>query len=116
MSRAWAMPVGARSAAPLDTAQPLPTALPAEVPMEAPAEPLSLIADDLEETERVLQATLASARPGVAELIAHLGHYRGKRLRPAILLLVARACGRVTLAHHVLAAVVEMIHTATLVH
>ena len=44
------------------------------------------------------------------------GHYRGKRLRPVLLLLTARACGKVTPAHHVLAAVVEMIHTATLVH
>src|SRR5262249_25288331 len=46
----------------------------------------------------------------------HLQHYRGKRLRPALLLLTARACGRVTPAHHTLAAVAEMIHTATLVH
>ncbi|MCC6419033.1 MAG: polyprenyl synthetase family protein [Gemmataceae bacterium] len=74
------------------------------------------IAADLEEVERVLALTLESGRPGVARLVAHLGHYRGKRLRPALLLLTARACGRVTPAHHVLGAVVEMIHTATLVH
>src|SRR5205807_2219056 len=37
-------------------------------------------------------------------------------LRPALLLLTARACGRVSAAHHILGAVVEMIHTATLVH
>jgi octaprenyl-diphosphate synthase len=37
-------------------------------------------------------------------------------LRPALLLLSARACGRVTDEHHVLAAVVEMVHMATLVH
>src|SRR5262249_41033200 len=46
----------------------------------------------------------------------HRSHSGGERLRPARLLLVARACGRVVPAHHVLAAVVEMIHTATLVH
>ncbi len=74
------------------------------------------IAADLEETERVLAATLAHPRDSVRQLVAHIGHYRGKRLRPALLLLTARACGRVTPAHHVLAAVVEMIHTATLVH
>jgi octaprenyl-diphosphate synthase len=74
------------------------------------------IAADLEEVERVLARTLQSARPGVTELIEHLGHYRGKRLRPALLLLTAHACGRVTPAHHLLGAVVEMIHTATLVH
>src|SRR5439155_1539123 len=42
--------------------------------------------------------------------------YRGKRLRPMLLLLTAHACGIVNRAHHVLGAVVEMIHTATLVH
>src|SRR5207247_11371001 len=55
-------------------------------------------------------------RPAVGRLIAHLGRCRGTRLRPALLLLTAHACGRVTSAHHTLAAVVEMIHTATLVH
>ena len=74
------------------------------------------IAADLEATERILRDALDSPRPGVAELLRHLANYRGKRLRPALLLLTAKACGRVTLAHHLLAAVVEMIHTATLVH
>jgi len=74
------------------------------------------IARDLEEMERVLVETLDSPHGHVKELVEHLGHYRGKRLRPTLLLLTARACGRITPAHHVLAAVVEMIHTATLVH
>jgi octaprenyl-diphosphate synthase len=74
------------------------------------------IARDLEEVERILFQTLDSPRPHVKQLVSHLGHYRGKRLRPALLLLTARACGRLTAAHHTLAAVVEMIHTATLVH
>jgi octaprenyl-diphosphate synthase len=74
------------------------------------------IAADLEEVERILTRTLETARPGVGRLVEHLRHYRGKRLRPALLLLTARACGRVTPAHHLLGAVVEMVHTATLVH
>ncbi len=74
------------------------------------------IARDLDEVERILRQTLESARPGVDALLAHLAHYKGKRLRPALLLLVAQACGKVTPAHHLLAAVTEMIHTATLVH
>src|SRR5436853_79273 len=74
------------------------------------------IARDLDEVERILRQTLDSSRPGVDRLIAHLAHYRGKRLRPALLLLTARACGQVGPAHHLLGAVVEMIHTATLVH
>jgi len=74
------------------------------------------VANDLEAVERILRQTLSSRQPGVARLIDHLSHYRGKRLRPALLLLTAKACGGVTGAHHTLAAVVEMIHTATLVH
>src|SRR5256885_1810483 len=74
------------------------------------------IARDLEEVERVLRQTFDGSRPGVGALLAHCRHYKGKRLRPALLLLVARACGKVGPAHHLLAAVVEMIHTATLVH
>src|SRR5947209_1509016 len=74
------------------------------------------IVDDLAEVERILARTLASRRPGMQAVLEHLRHYRGKRLRPALLLLTARACGRVSPAHHVLAAVVELIHAATLVH
>lgn len=74
------------------------------------------IQGDLDDVEHLLAETFASHRPCLTPLIAHLEHYRGKRLRPALLLLTARACGQVTLAHPVLGAVVEMIHTATLVH
>jgi octaprenyl-diphosphate synthase len=74
------------------------------------------IAADLEEVEKILRRALESCRPGVDRLLAHLPNYKGKRLRPALLLLVARACGNVKPAHHLLAAVTEMIHTATLVH
>src|SRR5436305_3925003 len=88
-------------------------------PRAAPPAPLGLtapIADDLEQVERILGESLVSRHPRVGEVVEHVGHYRGKRLRPVLLLLTAKACGGVTPAHHVLAAVVEMIHTATLVH
>src|SRR6266481_3136258 len=74
------------------------------------------IEGDLEKVEAILARQLAGRRACVSPLLARLRNYRGKRLRPALLLLTARACGRVTAAHHTLAAVVEMIHTATLVH
>jgi octaprenyl-diphosphate synthase len=74
------------------------------------------IQSDLGEVEEVLAQTIGSRRTSLTPMIAHLENYRGKRLRPALLLLSARACGRVTPAHRTLAAVVEMIHTATLVH
>jgi octaprenyl-diphosphate synthase len=74
------------------------------------------ILSDLAEVERVLAETLRHPHGAVQLLVSHLEHYRGKRLRPALLLLTARACGAVKAAHHVLGAVVETIHSATLVH
>lgn len=74
------------------------------------------IVADLDEAERIFEETLGGYRSPVAPLITHLRHYRGKRLRPALLLLTAKACGEIVSAHHILAAVVEMVHTATLVH
>ncbi|MGI9301864.1 MAG: octaprenyl diphosphate synthase [Gammaproteobacteria bacterium] len=53
-------------------------------------------------------------------LIDQLGHYivnsGGKRLRPMLVLLVARACGYEREDHIALAAIIEFIHTATLLH
>lgn len=63
-----------------------------------------------------LQSELQSRFPFVDELVKHAFRLGGKRLRPALLLLSAQATGRVTADHITLAAVVEMIHTATLVH
>ncbi|MFO0804783.1 MAG: polyprenyl synthetase family protein [Gemmataceae bacterium] len=74
------------------------------------------IAADIDESDRIFTATLAKYKSPFGPLIQHLKHYRGKRLRPALLLLVAKACDGITPAHHTLAAAVEMIHTATLVH
>ena len=57
------------------------------------AELFAPIARDLEAAERIFRQTLATAQPGVGRLVEHLAHYRGKRLRPALLLLTAKACG-----------------------
>jgi octaprenyl-diphosphate synthase len=74
------------------------------------------IAGELDEVERILARTLKSRYAAVTAVVDHVKHFRGKRLRPVLLLLTARACGRLVPAHPVLGAVVEMIHTATLVH
>jgi octaprenyl-diphosphate synthase len=74
------------------------------------------IAAELEQAERIFAAELGSRFPFVQQLVDHCSDFRGKRLRPALLLLTGQACGGLTPAHPVLAAVVEMIHTATLVH
>jgi octaprenyl-diphosphate synthase len=74
------------------------------------------IADDLAEVEQILRRELRSDDPYVDELVRYGCLLGGKRLRPALVLLTARAYGQLTRDHLLLAAVVEMIHTATLVH
>lgn len=77
------------------------------------AEPMAL---HLQEVEAVFARALQSDLPCVETLIAHVRHLRGKMLRPILLLTSAQACGQVTPDHHTLAAVMEMVHMATLVH
>lgn len=71
------------------------------------------------ETQAVDRLILERLRSDVA-LINELGRYiissGGKRLRPLLVLLVARACGYQGHDHIELAAVIEFIHTATLLH
>jgi octaprenyl-diphosphate synthase len=71
---------------------------------------------DLARAERLFEDELGSRFPFVQQLVEHCADFKGKRLRPALVLLSGRACGKTTEAHAVVAAVVEMIHTATLVH
>ncbi len=59
---------------------------------------------------------LDATSPDVQQLIEHVGQYRGKQLRPALVFLWARAAGNVTTEHFTVAKVVELIHLATLVH
>jgi len=74
------------------------------------------IQGDLAHAVRVFDAELVSEQPFVNQLCETVRSYRGKMLRPALLLLSARATGECNEKHHTLAAVVEMVHMATLVH
>ncbi len=74
------------------------------------------IAERLEQVRRIFDDELATDDLFVRELCGHIARYRGKMVRPALVLLSADACGRVVPEHLVLAAVVEMVHMATLVH
>jgi len=71
---------------------------------------------ELAEVEDVLEHQLQSDDPAVDELVRYGVRLGGKRLRPALLLLSGSACGTLNQSHVVLAAVAEMIHTATLIH
>ncbi|MCG8648938.1 MAG: polyprenyl synthetase family protein [Pirellulales bacterium] len=70
----------------------------------------------LEAVERRLGQELQSPYESLVPLLRHGTQLGGKRLRPAMLLLAAKACGRVTDDHIVLGTVIEMVHTATLIH
>ncbi|RLT15478.1 MAG: polyprenyl synthetase family protein [Planctomycetota bacterium] len=74
------------------------------------------IAQDLEASELIYREELKSRIDFVQILVDHAARFQGKRLRPTLLLLSAQACGGIRPIHHQLVAVVEMIHTASLVH
>jgi octaprenyl-diphosphate synthase len=76
------------------------------------------VADDLRQVDEVISRRLASDVPLVREVAQYIVASGGKRLRPAVLLLAAGAAGcraEKTVLHD-LAAVLEYIHTATLLH
>ena len=77
---------------------------------------LSLITDDMHEVDLVIARRLESGVPLVAEVSRYIISAGGKRLRPALLLLVCGALGHSGAQRFNLAAVVEFIHTATLLH
>ncbi len=74
------------------------------------------IAPAMEQVEQLLRREMRSRYPFVDELVRYGCLLGGKRLRPALLLLTGLATGNLNEHHLTLAAVVEMIHTATLVH
>ena len=94
----------------MNTAQPVPTKNPALASIQA------CIAADIDAVYGVIKHALHSE----VTLVNQVSHYiitsGGKRLRPMLVLLAAGLFGKVKAEHHQLAAVVEFIHTATLLH
>lgn len=82
----------------------------------SPSDILAPIQSDMQAMDSVIRSRLDSD----VALIRTIGEYivgaGGKRMRPAILLMVAGALGYKGTHHHLMAAVVEFIHTATLLH
>jgi octaprenyl-diphosphate synthase len=77
---------------------------------------LAPVAEDLHRVDALIGERLGSDVPLVREVAQYIVAAGGKRLRPALLLLSCGALGYQGNAKHVLAAVVEFIHTATLLH
>lgn len=74
------------------------------------------VSDDFDAVNQLILEQLHSRVP----LVEKIGHYiisaGGKRLRPLVVLLSARACGLSDPGQHSLAAIIEFLHTATLLH
>ncbi len=79
-------------------------------------EAFSLVESDLQEVERVISVESVASVDAITTINQYLQAGGGKRLRPALVLLVNRLFGESTECARHLAAIVEMIHTATLVH
>jgi len=73
-------------------------------------------ADDLRRVDEVILARLASDVVLVNQVAQHIVAGGGKRLRPLCVVLAARACGYTGPKHVEAAAIIEFIHTATLLH
>lgn len=74
------------------------------------------IRSDMQSVNHAIQNSLHSEVPLVNQIADYIINSGGKRLRPALVLLSAGMFGDIGAAHHKIAAVVEFIHTATLLH
>jgi len=75
------------------------------------------LAEDMEAVNALIRTRMASEHaPRIPEVTAHLVEAGGKRIRPMMTLAAARICGYAGEDHRKLAATVEFIHTATLLH
>ncbi len=81
--------------------------------MEAILGPLK---DQIREVEERLNGDISATDKRLSDLVFHIGKIKGKRFRPALLLLSGQCSGTLIPQHIDLAVVVELIHTATLVH
>lgn len=79
-------------------------------------EALNLVKDDMVKVEEFLKADIKTSVPLINEIILYLLSGGGKRLRPAFLALSARMCGYNGDKIPAMSAVIEYIHSATLLH
>src|SRR3989338_2285569 len=79
----------------------------------------ALVADDMAAIDRLIQTELCSNVPLAEEVTQHIFQVKGKRLRPLLMMLAARAfSGQINMgaSQYALAVVIEFVHTATLLH
>lgn len=76
----------------------------------------ALIRDDLKAVDALILKRVENEVPLIGDIARHIIASGGKRIRPALTLIAAQACGYRGNKHIPLAAAVEFIHTATLLH
>jgi len=76
----------------------------------------SIISDELDQVKERISEQLTSSIESVNVLFEHISGRAGKMLRPALVLLAGKSCGRIVPRHIEIAAIVELIHAATLLH
>ncbi len=76
----------------------------------------SICGSDLQQVDALIERELRSDVPLVLEIAQHIVHSGGKRLRPLMAMLSALACNYDGTDHIKLAALIEFLHTATLLH
>jgi octaprenyl-diphosphate synthase len=76
----------------------------------------SCIADDMLAVDTVIRKSLYSEVVLINQVADYIINSGGKRMRPALVILSAGVFGKIEPQHHALAAVIEFIHTATLLH
>jgi len=75
-----------------------------------------LLAGDMQSVNRIIVARMDSPVALIPQLAGYIVAAGGKRLRPLLTIAAAELCGYTGERHHKLAAAVEFIHTATLLH
>ena len=77
---------------------------------------LAPIAEDMAAVDTIIRNELASDVPRMKEISEYITSAGGKRMRPALLMLICRALGYQGTLHQYLGATIELLHTATLMH
>lgn len=72
--------------------------------------------EELRQFDIYLRESLRTTNPRISEIIEYVFKNDGKRIRPMLVFLTAKSCGKVTLATYYGAVTVELLHTATLIH
>ena len=77
---------------------------------------ISPIQTDLESVNNVIRKSLSSDIPIINQISSHIISSGGKRMRPILHLLISGMSGEINEVNHKIAAIIEFIHTATLLH